>query len=372
MTINQRNLLSAAEPISLIRTTPPTPQWIGDEIKNALVEISQLHDLSTLLRYHRFSGTEHDREVGASWMSDRLGRGLDINRIIATNGTQNALMLTLATVVGNGGLVLVEELSYYGFRRLAGFLNIEVDCVAMDLDGALPDAFEHACRTRSPKALFLTPTVHNPTTLVMSLQRRQQIIDIARRYGVALIEDDVYGSLPSEAPPPIAALAPEISWYATGLAKCVSPGLKVGYLVAPSANQAATVFERFQVTSTWHISPLSAALVAKWVTAGTARRILDAVRAEASARQEIAREILAASRYTAHPNGLHLWLTLPSQHTQDSFVGAAADAGVILRPGSMFAFHSDRPTNAIRIVLGSPETRDELKQALMGLKDIAN
>lgn len=368
MTINQRNL--SAAPISLIRTTPPTPHWIGDEIKNTLQDVLQEHDLSTLLRYHRFAGTERDREVGAIWMSHRLGSGMDVNRIIATNGTQNALLLTLATAVGNGGLVLVEELSYYGFRRLAGFLNVEVGAIAMDQDGALPDAFEHACRTQSPKALFLTPTIHNPTTLVMSLERRKQIIEIARRFGVAIIEDDVYGSLPSNAPPPIAAIAPDISWYASGLAKCVSPGLKAGYLVAPSARHAAEVFERFQVSSTWHMSPLSAVLVDKWVSGGIATRILDAVRTEASARQEIARELLAGSHYVAHPNGLHLWLTLPAQYNQETFVGAAADAGVILRPGSMFAFHPDRPVNSIRIVVGSPETREELLRALSALRKL--
>ena len=370
MTINQRDF-SVAEPISLIRTTPPTPGWIGDEIKNALLEISQAHDLSTLLRYHRFAGTERDREVGASWMSDRMGGGLEIGRIIATNGTQNALMLTLAAVVGSGGLVLVEAFSYYGFRRLAGFLNVEVDCIEMDRGGGLPDAFVEACRTRSPKALFLTPTIHNPTTLVMSLERRREIIDIARKYGVAIIEDDVYGALPHDAPPPIAALAPDICWFATGLAKCVSPGLKAGYLVAPSTSHAASVFERFQVTSTWHMSPLSSALADKWISGGTAKRILDAVRAEASGRQEIAREILAGSQYAAHPNGLHLWLTLPVQHDQDSFIDAAAKAGVILRPGSMFAFHPDRPVDAIRIVLGSPETREELRRALSAIRETA-
>ncbi|MFE0018299.1 PLP-dependent aminotransferase family protein [Mesorhizobium sp. NPDC059054] len=368
MTINQRNL--SAAPISLIRTTPPTPQWIGEEIKNTLQDVLQEQDLSTLLRYHRFAGTERDREVGAIWMSHRLGCGLDANRILATNGTQNALLLALATAVGNGGLVLVEELSYYGFRRLAGFLNVEVDAIAMDRHGALPDAFQHACRTRSPKALFLTPTIHNPTTLVMSLERRNELIDIARRYGVAIIEDDVYGSLPTDAPPPIAALAPDITWYASGLAKCVSPGLKAGYLVAPSAVHAAAVFERFQVTSTWHMSPLSAVLVDKWVSAGIATRILDAVRAEASARQEIARELLAGSDYAAHPNGLHLWLTLPAQYDQETFVTAAANAGVVLRPGSMFAFHPTTPVDSIRIVLGSPETRDELLAGLSALKTL--
>jgi DNA-binding transcriptional MocR family regulator len=137
--------------ITLIRTTPPTPPWLGDALAHTLREIAGAPEIATLLRYHRFVGTPADREAGARWLAHRLGTILPADRIIVTNGTQNALFMTIATIVGRGGLLLTEQLSYYGLRRLAGLLGIRVAAVAMDADGADPDAFAAMCRADRPK-----------------------------------------------------------------------------------------------------------------------------------------------------------------------------------------------------------------------------
>ncbi|UXN57510.1 PLP-dependent aminotransferase family protein [Phyllobacterium zundukense] len=355
------------EPISLIRTTPPTPSWVGEEFSKAFLELSRRSDLPTLMRTHKFIGAMEDRRAGGLWLKQRFGEELDPDRIIVTNGTQNALFITLATMVGQGGLLLTERLSYYGFRRLATFLGIDVRAIEMDDDGALPEAFEAVCKTDKPKALFLSPTLHNPTTIIMSRERRLALAEIARRYGVIIIEDDVYGLLPKDAPPPIAALAPDVTWHATGLAKCIAPGLRIGYLVAPDAAASARAFQPFNTTSTWFVSPVSAAIVEHWIGNGVGRRILDAVREEAAARQVIARSILGRASYLAKPEALHLWLDLPAGLTQEGFISACNQQGVVLRSGEMFAVSNEQASPAIRIVLGSPSNREELTTALEGV-----
>ncbi|WP_084029619.1 PLP-dependent aminotransferase family protein [Bradyrhizobium sp. LMTR 3] len=356
------------EPISLIRTTPPTPDWMGAKLSKTLVELAERNELDRLLRYHRFGGTEADRQAGATWLAKRFAVAPSIDRILVTNGTQNALLITLVCVVGSGNLLLTENLSYYDLRRISGFLNINVKGIAMDNDGALPDAFEHACKTLNPKALFLMPTVHNPTTMIMSRERRLALADVARRYGVMIIEDDVYRFLPQEAPPSISALAPDVTWYAAGLAKCIAPGLKIAYLLPPSAGAVASAFDRFHATSTWHVAPLSASVAQSWISDGTAEKVLLAIRSEAAARQAIAARLFARATYLTKPEALHIWLTLPRRWTQSSFIAAAARAGVELRPGSMFSLDEENAPNAIRIVLGSPETRASLERALIALK----
>ncbi|KRQ07636.1 hypothetical protein AOQ73_12330 [Bradyrhizobium pachyrhizi] len=360
------------EPISLIRTTPPTPEWMGAELSRTLLEISERSDVATLLRYHRFRGTEADRQAGAAWLAKRFGAAPSIDRIIVTNGTQSGLLITLANVVGSGNVLLTENLSYYGLRRIAGFLNISIKGIAMDDDGAAPEAFEDACRKLNPKALFLTPILHNPTTITMSHERRLALADIARRYGVVIIEDDVYGLLPPEAPPPISALAPDVTWYAAGLAKCIGPGLKIAYLLMPSAEAASSAFDLFQTTSTWHVTPLSALVAQSWITDGTAEKVLLAVRREAVARQEMAARSFIHATYLTKPEALHMWLALPRRWTQQSFVAAAAEAGVLVRSGSMFALDEASSPQAIRIVLGSPETRVSLAEALTALGPLVN
>jgi DNA-binding transcriptional MocR family regulator len=173
--------------------------------------------------------------------------------------------------------------------------------------------------------------------------------------------------LPREAPPPIAALAPDVGWYATGLAKCVAPGLKIGYLAAPTAAAARQVEDTFYTTSTWHVSPLSAAIAQRWIADGTALRLMGAVREEAALRQQLAARILAGARFTTKPEALHLWLDLPRSCTQADFIAAAHAHGVELRSGAMFALDADRAPHALRVVVGSPETRETLEQALHAL-----
>ncbi|MHC1949629.1 PLP-dependent aminotransferase family protein [Bradyrhizobium sp. UFLA06-06] len=360
------------EPISLIRTTPPTPEWLGVELSRTLLEISERGDVAALLRYHRFRGTDSDRQAGAAWLAKRFGAAPSIDRIIVTNGTQSGLLITLVNVVGSGNVLLTESLSYYGVRRIAGFLNISVRGIAMDDDGAAPEAFEDACRKLTPKALFLTPTLHNPTTITMSHERRLALADVARQYGVMIIEDDVYGLLPPEAPPPISALAPDVTWYAAGLAKCIGPGLKIAYLLMPSAQAATSAFDRFQTTSAWHVTPLSALVAQSWIADGTAEKVLLAVRNEAVARQEMAARLFIHATYLTKPESLHMWLALPRRWTQRSFVAAAAEAGVLVRSGSMFAVDEASSPEAIRIVLGSPETRASLGEALIALRPLVN
>jgi DNA-binding transcriptional MocR family regulator len=354
--------------ISLIRSTPPIPRELGELVRRTLQSFSG-DELFALMRAHKFVGTDEDRAIGARWLAGRLGTPPDPDRIVLTNGTQNALLIAILTMVGTGNTLLVEDVGYYGLRRLARMVGIRVQPVPIDAEGVLPDAFALACRTCRPKALFLQPTLHNPTTAVMSEDRRREIADVARRHGVFLIEDDVYGMLARAAPPPIAALAPDVAWYATGLAKCIAPGTRLGYLVAPDAAAARRSFEALNTTSTWHAAPLSAALAAAWIEDGTVEILRQGVQDEAERRQAIAARHLAGASFATKPQSLFLWLTLPERWSQQRFVEAARANGVILRSGSMFNF-DERLGHQMRVVIGSPETATELERALVVLADI--
>lgn len=354
----------AAQPISLIRTTPPTPPWLGEEVARAFDLIRAEEDLSTLMRIHKFTGTEDDKTIAADWLSRRFGEKPASDRFIMTNGAQNALFIALNHVVGRGNVLLVEKLGYYGLRNLARLLGIEVVAVEMDEEGAEPDAVEALCRKLTPKALFLTPTLHNPTTTVMPPARRAALVQIARRHGLAIIEDDVYGMLAQGAPPPFAVTAPDVTWHATSPAKCVAPGLRIGYLVAPDAVQAAGAFKPLETTSTWFASPLSAALMKHWVRSGAADRLFTSIRDEAIARQKLAGQILKDAPLRTHPDSLFLWLSLPDRFSNADFVKAVGTRQVTIRPGTMFAVDPDFDPKATRIVLGSPQTREELSAAL--------
>ena len=119
------------------------------------------------------------------------------------------------------------------------------------------------------------------------------------------------GMLPRHAPTPLALLAPELTYYVTGLSKCLGAGLRTAYVCAPNARKAQTLAGALRATTVM-ASPITNALATRWVTDGTADAMLHAVRAESMARQSLASHHLGQHQFLAQAEGFHLWLPLSS------------------------------------------------------------
>ncbi|GLS33075.1 DNA-binding transcriptional regulator, MocR family, contains an aminotransferase domain [Mesorhizobium albiziae] len=351
-------------PISLERSTPPASAYLKPAVQEGLRVLSELPQIDNVLRMHRFSGTEEDKSTAAKWLAARFETSVDPKRIILTNGAQNAMVLALGSIAGPGDTVLMEPLSYHGFRKQAHLQGIRTEFIAMDDDGAEPEAFERACREFKPKALFLMPTVHNPTTIVMSRQRREEIARIARKYGVGIIEDDVYGLLPQGVPVPFGALAPDITWHITSFAKCVGAGVRVGYLIAPDDKAARKTWDRFYGMSSWYPASLSVELLNLWLANGAIAKMVSGVREEAVARQKIAVDCLGDIPFQTRDDALFLWVNLEGIIDQDELVAQCTSRNVIIRPGRLFATDPQHAPNCVRLVIGSPDSPDDLKAAM--------
>ncbi|MGK6316424.1 PLP-dependent aminotransferase family protein [Neorhizobium sp. DT-125] len=359
-----------AKPISLERSTPPASPHLQDAVREGLRALSDFTDIPNVLRTHRFGGTEVDRSNAAHWLSSRFGTTVDPKRIILTNGAQNAMVLALGSVAGSGDTVLMEPLSYHGFRKQAHLQGIRTEIIEMDDDGADPDTFDRACKQFNPKALFLMPTVHNPTTIVMSMSRRQEIARIARQHGVRIIEDDVYGILPQNVPAPFGALAPDVTWHITSFAKCVGAGVRLGYLVAPDTEAAQATLDRFYGISSWYPASLSVELVNHWLSNLDINTLVAGVRTEAIERQKIATDHLKGVPYKTRPDALFLWINLDGIIDQDTLVAKCAAKNVIIRPGRLFATDPAHSGNFVRIVVGSPDNREDLQQAMSVIAEV--
>src|SRR5690606_33982714 len=112
-----------------------------------------------------------------------------------------------------GDAICVPALTYPGLKAAAEQLGVRLIPVTMDAEGPDPAALAEICGRERPQALYCVPTIHNPTTATLSLKRREEIAALARRHEITIIEDDAYGSLPRQAPTPVAALAPDITWH---------------------------------------------------------------------------------------------------------------------------------------------------------------
>ena len=347
--------------VDLSMNVPPQPAEaaLNSRIALSLASIERRAGFSTFLNYQRPGGGEAELEQAAKWLTPRLPR-LSIDRLIIFPGSQSAIFSILHLLCRPGDRVLTEALTFPGFRSAAQTLGLTVAGVDMDAEGAVPDALIKAICAHRPKAVYLTPTMHNPSTATMTARRREDIAAILSQTGIPLLEDDAYGLLdPSQEL--IAALIPDQTFVTTSLSKCLTPGLRVSFLTAPDAASATGLREILQ--SIMHMAPpLMVALVMEWLRTGDAERIIAAIRKEAGARQELAAHILRGHAYSAHPNGHHVWTRLPQGRSRMEFVVQLFRRGLSVVASDAFAVSA--PPQAIRLGLGAARTREDLASAL--------
>jgi DNA-binding transcriptional MocR family regulator len=344
----------------------PAAGALADVLQRTLASLATRADLGSLLGYPSDGGRLAHREAGAAWIA-RSGLAAAPENVLVCAGSQHALTVALATLVQPGDLLLAEAVTYPGLKALANLLHVRLEGLPLDRDGLRPDALEEACRRGGVGALYLVPTIQNPTGSVMSEARRREIAAIARAHGLSVIEDDIHALLAPERPAPIAAFAPERTCYLTSTSKTLAPGLRVGYILAPPG-EAARLAAGVRAT-TWGAAPLTAEIVSQWIRDGTADALLAARRGEAAARQALAAEALAGADYEAHPVGYHLWLRLPEPWRSESFVAQVARRGVAVTPAEAFVVGRGAAPHAVRLCLGAPRTRESLARGLRAVAD---
>ena len=330
-------------------------------------EVRETGGLALLLDYQPAAGAPADRAAGAQWLRARLP-GLDADKVALTAGAQSALAAILGLLARPGDVVCAEALTYSGFRALARHLGVQLVAVEMDAEGLLPEAFDAACVRHAPKALYCTPSLHNPTTATMSPARRQAVAEVARRHGVPIIEDDAYGALPAQPIAPLANFAPELTWYVGGVAKALSPALRVGYVVPPDPRSLGRLATALRATIGM-ASPLNAAIASRWIGKGVAGDVLNAIRRETAARYALAERYLPAEAMHGRPDAFHLWLTLPEGWTRGGFLARLGVVGAGLVPSDAFSL-SPSPPEAARISLGASPTREDAARALAGIREL--
>jgi len=348
--------------IDLSMNVPPHPleAQLDERIIAGMEAIRAQSGLTAFLNYQPPGGSAHEREVAARWMRARVPHA-HADKLVIFPGAQTILFNLLAHLARPGDVVLTEALTFPGIKAAAAQLGIKLISVAMDDGGILPDALAEACRTLKPKAVYLIPTLHNPTTATLSPERRSAIARTISDADTMLIEDDAYGLLDRSASP-IANLIPERTYLATTLSKCIAPALRVAYLLTPDSGAQLQMRAYLQATVQMP-APLMVALVTHWLESGVADSIITAIRNEAVGRQQLAQRALKGFQFQAKPAAHHLWLQLPeglgrrdvtAQLLRDGLAVVASDSFVV----------DGNPPNAARVSLGAARNRAELTQAL--------
>ncbi|TFW23144.1 PLP-dependent aminotransferase family protein [Massilia arenosa] len=360
--------IELAQVLDLSMNIPPPPAGLRfDELlKQGLTQVLLRADTEMLMAYHLGGGSQTDRTAGAAWLEPMLGR-LHPDHVIVCPGAQAALAALLLTHTAPGEVVLAEAVNYPGLRAAAAQFGRTLVTVEADADGMLPDALERACREHGARLLYLNPTLQNPTTATMPSERRQQIAGVALRCGLHIIEDDPYWRFADHAPPPLALAAPDHVSYVSTLSKCLTPGLRVAFVVIRAQEQRSRFLAALRSFALM-APPLTATLATQWILDGTAQQLFTGVRDEARARHALAAELLAGREASA-AQGLHIWLPLPGYWSSTELARAAAGEGLAVTPSEVFTLGGPLP-NAIRISLGSTPDSKRLAAGLRRLSQL--
>jgi DNA-binding transcriptional MocR family regulator len=287
----------------------------------------------------------------AAWQPNAEG-------FVFTGAGRQSIAAAISALVPVGGRLAVEALSYPTVKALAARLGAALVPIAMDAEGLRPDALAKAHRTAPLSAIYVQPVMHNPLGLTMSEARRKDLLRLAAKLDLVIIEDLVYGFLSDT--PPLAALDPDRCIVADSLSKVVAPGAAVGTLHVPPA-----LIDRIGATvrgGAWTATTLPLEVAMRLVADGTAAELRQLKRLDARKRQAIMRKALAGFRVDADPASYHLWLHLPGSWRSEAFATAAAYQGVAVTSSHAFAMTPGYAPNAVRLALGLP-SHDELQLA---------
>lgn len=358
--------------LDLSMNNPPTPPGLNleQDIAATLNELSTSSSPLHHLSYQETAGHPDDREAGGIWLAQKLEKA-SADLILIASGAHSAIYSTLSYLQRTGAKsIIAPELCYPGLRSIADHLQLDVFSVAMDEFGVIPEDLDRVIKKHRSAAFYFTPNIDNPTTATLTVERRLKIADIAREHELKLIEDDPYYPFLDKPLPTLYSLVPDLTWHIATVSKCLSPALRVAYVVAPHLDDALSLAEEMRISSIM-APPLMSAVVARWIRTGHITHIINAIKAENIKRQELASSILDTQKLLTHHVAPHLWLQLPKGASALDFSERASRVGVSVVPSTAFVSTRSR-VQAVRVSLGGAGDYPALRHGLALLADLCN
>jgi len=362
---------SAIRELFKLLGTPGIISFAGGFPDSAMFDVEGLKEASAkalneepggALQYGATEGYEPLRTQLSAFMKTK---GVDVapNGLIVTTGSQQALDLLGKTMISPGDKVIVEGPTFLATIQCFRLYGAELISAPVDADGVKTDELEKLIAEHKPKFVYLIPTFGNPSGAMLSLERRKKVLAMAVKYQTLIVEDDPYGDLYfGEAPPPsILSLSQsvpgsrELIAHCGSLSKVLSPGLRIGWMIAPAELLAkATMCKQF---SDAHTSTFAQATAAQYLKSGRMPATLANVRKVYGERAEamgaaLKRELGDAIEFTQPNGGLFFWARLTGAN------GKIADANVLAKkaieqlvafvPGAPF-FASNPDVSTLRL-----------------------
>ncbi len=311
-----------------------------------------------VLQYGATEGYGPLRDALSGFMAAK-GATVPADGLIVTTGSQQALDLIGKTMISPGDKVIVEAPTFLATIQCFRLYGADLIGAPIDADGVQVDVLEQLILEHKPKLVYLIPTFGNPSGATLTLERRRRVLELAERTGTLVVEDDPYGELYFGVPPPpsLLALSGEVPGSRDWLAHCgsfskiLSPGLRVGWLIAPPELLArATMCKQF---SDAHTSNLSQAIAAHYLGLGRLAPTLDVVRSTYADRagvmaRSLRSELGDAITFNEPHGGMFFWARLTQGRDAAAFAQRAIDKLVAFVPGAPF-FPQQADSSSLRL-----------------------
>lgn len=323
------------------------------------------------LQYGITEGYEPLRQVLKKQLLKSHNVGQESDELIIVSGAQQGIELACKVLCNEGDTIICESPSFIGSLNSFRSAGARLVGVPMEPDGLNIEQLEHALKTeKNVKLLYLIPSFQNPTGITTSLEKRKAIYELARKYGVLILEDNPYGELrfKGEDIPTIKSLDDEgLVIYVGSFSKILSPGLRLGFVLAPSeVVQKMVVAKQGEDV---HTAMLPQLLAYKFMTEydyeGHIKLIREVYRRKSELMINSLEQYMDSSITFTHPDGgLFLWCDLPADRPMLEYCKQAAAKGVAVVPGTAFLIDTQEPCNSFRLNYSTPS--DE--QIVEGIK----
>lgn len=307
-----------------------------------------------------------------------LGRGIHAapERILITNGSQQSLDILVRTLINPGDKVVVERPTYLAALQVLQLSQANILSVGTDKDGMIVDELEQLLQRHTIKALYVVPTFGNPGGVVLSDDRRQKLVQLAKQHNFVIIEDDPYGEINFTGQSyttlfqhAAQAGCPEQVIYTSTFSKMLAPGLRVGWVVLPEwMGQKATIVKQ---ATDLHTSAHSQALAASYLSLGRLAEQITVIRQAYREKCYFLADMMRSElgeHITFHmpQGGMFLWGTFRYDVDTTAWLSRTLEEKVVYVPGEFF--YSDNPDKrTLRLSFATP-TKNELEEAVRRLK----
>ena len=310
-----------------------------------------------------------------AWVASELGKqGATVSpdQVLITTGSQQGLDLIAKVLIDKDSRLLVESPTYLGALQAFTPMQPAVESIESDSGGVSPSALREALQKgERPRFIYLLPNFQNPTGRTMDEARREAVIAVCREHGLPIVEDNPYGELWFDAPPPKPLLArwPEGVVYLGSFSKILAPGLRLGYIVAPPALYPKLL--QAKQAADLHTPGFNQRVVAEVIKDGFLDQHVPTIRARYHAQRDamlaaLARELgPTGAEWTQPVGGMFVWVRLPERLNAQALLPKAVDAGMAFVPGAPF-YAGEPDARALRLsfVTSTPEQIDKGMAAL--------